>query len=189
MRRAGGAAAALAGVLLLGAAPRGACMSGLGDARRAGVRGSEGTDRAALTELYRTTNGAGWRHSVGWGSGSPVCRWHGVQCAGGRVFRLLLARNKLTGHIDHWRCEATLGARRGSRGTTDSPGNLPSLQFSGYARCDLGSNQFTCPLPDGAADSCRATCIYRDEKHALRQLYLLGHGPHWERNENWLSPT
>ncbi len=57
-------------------------------------------EAAALVEFYTTTNGPGWSNSTGWlGSSGTECSWFGVVCAAGRVDRLVLPANQLSGSL------------------------------------------------------------------------------------------
>ena len=57
-------------------------------------------DRPALTGLYRTTGGAGWRESENWGSEELLDDWYGVTTdADGRVTEISLHANRLTGPV------------------------------------------------------------------------------------------
>ena len=62
--------------------------------------GSVATDRAALAALYDATGGADWMNNVNWNTTVPLGEWHGVLTDDeGRVRRLRLDRNRLTGPI------------------------------------------------------------------------------------------
>ena len=62
--------------------------------------GEAATDRAALVALYNATDGANWHNNGNWLSNAPMGEWHGVTTdSDGRVTRLWLAGNQLTGSI------------------------------------------------------------------------------------------
>ena len=62
--------------------------------------GSVDGDRAALVALYNATDGGNWRSSFGWTTNRPLGEWDGVSTnAQGRVDKLNLSRNRLTGEI------------------------------------------------------------------------------------------
>ena len=87
--------ALVAGVLfLIQLGPRPANASG-----PAVVSGSVATDRAALVALYDATDGDNWRNNTNWKTNAPLHEWHGVTTSFGRVVRLQLYRNELTGRI------------------------------------------------------------------------------------------
>ena len=87
--------------------------------------GDAATDRAALVAFYNATDGANWGSNGNWLSNAPMGAWHGVTTdADGRVTRLSLYRNQLTGEIP-----AELG-------------NLTSLEFLSLYR-----NQLTGEIP------------------------------------------
>ena len=61
--------------------------------------GSDG-DRAILESFYEATNGDEWGNSTGWLSDKPLGEWAGVTTdRRGRVVRLILSENQLTGSI------------------------------------------------------------------------------------------
>jgi len=58
-------------------------------------------ERAALIDLYNSTNGPGWTNSAGWlGPAGTECTWHGVTCFSfPQVTTLSLGYNNLTGTL------------------------------------------------------------------------------------------
>ncbi len=76
---------------------------GLEDPRMA--RGVPSEEREALLALYQASNGAQWRHRVGWpGPPGTECQWHGVGCdlrsaKTTAVTRLDLSSNNLVGTV------------------------------------------------------------------------------------------
>jgi gliding motility-associated-like protein len=88
-------------------------------------------DSVALVSLYNSTGGAQWNTSTNWLTANNVGTWYGVKVAGGRVTKLLLAGNNLTG------------------AATDSLSHLDSLK-----RVDLSGNKLTSfPALPGHLDS------------------------------------
>lgn len=57
------------------------------------------TERAALMDLYTSTNGADWLERGGWGSAADPCTWHGLGCIGGNLTSVDLSVNRLAGTI------------------------------------------------------------------------------------------
>ncbi len=83
-------------------------------------------NRAALIELYNSTDGANWDDNTNWGSTEPLSEWYGVSAnTDGRVTNLALNNNALTGTIP------------------DSLGNLTSL-----TSLALYSNALSGTIPD-----------------------------------------
>ena len=57
-------------------------------------------DLEVLEAFYDTTGGAGWTNSTNWKTSAPLGEWYGVRTGpGGRVTRLDLGENQLTGQI------------------------------------------------------------------------------------------
>ena len=57
------------------------------------------SDYDALVALYNSTNGQGWGNNEGWLTDKPVSEWFGVTADSGRVTRLSLGYNQLSGSI------------------------------------------------------------------------------------------
>ena len=57
------------------------------------------TDRETLVAVYNATDGANWSNNRNWLSDEPLEEWHGVTVQDGRVTRLVLNNNRLTGSI------------------------------------------------------------------------------------------
>jgi Leucine-rich repeat (LRR) protein len=73
-------------------------------ATRAGIL----TQSEILSELYDSTNGAGWLQNGGWCGGDPCApAWHGVTCSGVDVIGLTLTYNNLDGPIPSAVCGLT----------------------------------------------------------------------------------
>ncbi|HYW34626.1 MAG TPA: hypothetical protein VE868_04390, partial [Balneolaceae bacterium] len=43
------------------------------------AKSSVSADRQALMDLYKATNGSGWSHHSGWGTGEPMGSWYGIK--------------------------------------------------------------------------------------------------------------
>ena len=67
-------------------------------------------EKQALLDLYNLCDGAGWRIKTNWCSDHPLQDWYGVTIdrATGRVIRLDLSDNDLTGDISKWTSIASL---------------------------------------------------------------------------------
>jgi len=66
-----------------------------------GTAESASTDRKALMELYKATNGDQWKNNNGWGTDGPLNSWYGIETNGsGRVTKIDLWKNNLVGKIE-----------------------------------------------------------------------------------------
>ena len=65
----------------------------------ASAQGSLEGDRAALVALYNATGGPNWKFDRNWLSDRPISQWYGVGTFRGRVNRLRLEGNLLTGTL------------------------------------------------------------------------------------------
>ena len=107
------------------------------------------TNRAALVALHEATDGANWTTQTNWLSNLPISSWYGVTTgAGGRVTRLSLGENGLTGPLP-----AELGSLSnltslilwGNTLTGPIPAELGSL--SNLTVLDLWGSAVTGPIP------------------------------------------
>ena len=107
------------------------------------------SDRAALEVFYAAANGATWQRNQNWLSSRPLGDWYGVVTdAGGRVTRLVLRQNGLTGTIS-----AALGdlahLERLYLWGNQLTGTIPA-ELGGLARLErvyLSQNQLTGCIP------------------------------------------
>ena len=82
-------------------------------------------ERAALIDLYNSTNGSGWTNQTNWLSTTvSECDWYGVTCTGNHVTQIYPYQNNLIGTIP------------------PSISNLTNLKF-----LTLANNQFTGGIP------------------------------------------
>ena len=84
------------------------------------------TDRTSLIDFYRALDGSNWNDSENWLSEEPLTEWHGVTTdANGRVIRLALRSNNLTGRLPekhHQSCPAERTGFGGQSGIRRHPG-------------------------------------------------------------------
>ena len=63
------------------------------------VAQTSSSEREALIEFYHATGGDDWVDNDGWLENDNACTWTGIQCIDGRIARIELARNNLTGSL------------------------------------------------------------------------------------------
>ena len=107
-------------------------------------------ERAALEALYDATGGDDWVNNTNWKSALPVDDWHGVTVSGGKVTKLVLDDNELSGSIPPALGNLTsltglyLDDNELSGSIPTALGNLTSLQ-----QLVLGANGLTGTIPEG----------------------------------------
>lgn len=58
------------------------------------------SEREALIQLYKATDGKHWLRNNGWKSRQPLCEWEGITCNDqGEVVKIELAKNNLQGEL------------------------------------------------------------------------------------------
>ncbi|MFN8357943.1 MAG: LamG-like jellyroll fold domain-containing protein [Spirosomataceae bacterium] len=108
----------------------------------------EHPDLQPLIDLYNATNGANWTNKQGWLSGCNPCSWYGITCTDGRVTKVGLSQNNLSGSIPSSLGNLTnlkelyLDNNQLSSLIPTELGNLSSLQH-----LTLYSNQLNGPIP------------------------------------------
>ncbi|WP_428274975.1 Ig-like domain-containing protein [Candidatus Palauibacter sp.] len=105
-------------------------------------------DRDILALLYHETGGPDWINNANWLSDAPLASWHGVRVEDGRVVRLDLAGNALTGELP-----AELGSLERLRflnlDANDVGGSIPAElgQLSHLEWLAAAFNDLTGPIP------------------------------------------
>ena len=127
-------------------------LDGIGSHAGTGVECAALTDRQILLRLYEATDGPNWENNTNWLTEAPLHQWHGVTTdAGGRVSRLDLAFNRLSGVVppeigglSSLRVlDLAASGRRALGGLI--PPELGQLRELRYLR--LGHNGFVGPIP------------------------------------------
>ena len=130
----------------------------------------ENPDRAALVALYEATDGPSWIHSDNWLTDAPLAEWYGVEGdAGGRVVRLRLERNRMSGQLP-----PELGdlselrhlSLRGNRLTGPIPMELGGL--TQLVSLNLGRNGFTGEIPRSLGKLAKLEALWIYSTRALR---------------------
>ena len=111
-------------------------------------------DEAELVAFHMATDGANWTSDNNWLSAEPIGQWHGVSTdAGGRVTRLALRDNGLSGQIPAWLGEMdrlevlSLDGNSLSGPIPEQLGNLSSL-----TRLSLNRNNLEGSIPDSLSN-------------------------------------
>ena len=109
---------------------------------------SASSDRDVLVALYNATDGPNWTNSTNWLSDEPLGDWHGVTVSNGRVTRLELQENQLSGPIPAELANLTnlthlgFGWNQLSGSIPTELGNLANLTHLG-----LAGNQLSGSIP------------------------------------------
>ena len=134
--------------------------------------GAVGDTRALLMEFYDATGGPNWENNSEWGSDRPLREWFGVIAdAGGRVTRLELRDNQLTGAIP-----SSLG-----RLTTLTWMNLDQNDLTGQIPSSLGNltnlealwlsqNRLTGPIPSSLGNLTNLVSLYLRDNQLTGQI-------------------
>lgn len=116
------------------------------------------TDSLALVDLYNSTNGNNWGHHINWLTTNPVSTWDGVTVSGGRVTKISLYNNLLSGTImssigNLSRLKSlSLGINSIAGTIPNSIGNLTNLTY-----LDLQEDQFTGSIPASVINLIKLT--------------------------------
>ena len=120
------------------------------------------SDKAALEALYNATGGANWTDNTNWLSSEPVGDWHGVTVSNGRVTRLDLSYNQLTGAIPASPLvnlanleELFLNNNQLTGSIPAQLGNLASLE-----ELNLSNNQLTGSIPAQLGNLANLRVLY-----------------------------
>lgn len=108
------------------------------------------TDCEALLDFFNSTNGTEWKNNTGWNVNNAPCTtpWHGITCNEGRVTRLNLANNNLTGNLPS-NLSALTGLWFLYLNKNQLTGSIPNLDTLENLRVlHLGENQLSEPIPD-----------------------------------------
>lgn len=117
-------------------------------------------DREALVALYEATGGPGWTRQDGWLSAPSLNDWAGVTAVSGRVVKLRLANNRLSGALPRelgkltelW--ELALPGNSLVGPIPDVLGELPAL-----GHLDLRWNALEGPIPPAVATAPRLVSL------------------------------
>ncbi len=114
-------------------------------------KSSSAEESAALVALYRTTDGANWKHSDNWLTELPISTWYGVSTdANGRVTVLNLSNNGLHGPLPDLSALTNLEWLSFSNNRLTGP--IPDLSaLTGLYSLDLSTNRLSGPVPDLSA--------------------------------------
>jgi len=112
---------------------------------------SSAEESAALVALYKTTDGANWKHSDNWLTELPISTWYGVSTdASGRVTALNLSSNGLHGPFPNLSALTNLEWLSLSNNRLTGP--VPDLSaLTGLYSFDLSTNRLSGLVPDLSA--------------------------------------
>ena len=121
-------------------------------------------ERAALIDLYNSTNGSGWTNKDNWLSTTvSECNWYGVTCTGNHVTQLYPYGNNLVGTIPSSIGNLTyleILSLFNNKLTGNIPASLGSLTNLGYLA--LYNNQLTGSIPTELGNLTNLTVLTLD---------------------------
>lgn len=114
-------------------------------------KSSSAEESAALVALYKTTDGANWKHSDNWLTELPISTWYGVSTdANGRVTVLNLSSNGLHGPLPDLSALTNLEWLSLSNNRLTGP--IPDLSaLTGLYSLDLSTNKLSGLVPELSA--------------------------------------
>jgi hypothetical protein len=157
-------------------------------------------DSLALIDLYNATGGNQWVNATNWLTTAPLDTWNGVRVRNGRVQRLDLSSNHLTGNLPPSIGDltaltglglpdnqlsgplqptlASLSSLTGLElGHNQLSGNLPSwLGDHSLINIDLNNNQFNGEIPSAISNHVNIATLNLSDNHLTGNLpAFLGH--------------
>ena len=155
------------------------------------------TDRAALTDLYKRTDGNRWTESARWPGGPILSAWHGVETDSlGRVTALGLSSNGLSGSLPGTIADLARLTRLHIDGNALA-GRLPlaltqldleEFNYHGTDLCEPAETDFRRWLAGIPARSGTGVqCDPLTDRDILVALYESTGGPGWANREAWLT--
>ncbi len=156
------------------------------------------SDRAALTALYKSTNGPRWTRNEKWLTYAPLGEWHGVTTDDeGRVIGLDLPDNNLAGAFPLAILDLANLRKLNLAFNTDLVGQLPriilrssytSLVLEGTDLCIPADTEMLAWLGNIRNHSItRCNKLESQSLVALAWFYNATSGQQWRDNSNWLS--
>merc|ERR1719469_691266 len=106
------------------------------------------TDNSILEQLYYSTVGESWAVSTNWIEEEYECTWFGVECLDGRVNRLDLGDNKLSGSIPTIFGQLDISDTL-NLSLNDLTGSIPTEigEIDGLLNLNMFSNNLTGTIP------------------------------------------
>ena len=150
-------------------------------------------DRDALVALYNATDGANWENNTNWLTDNDFSTWYGVEVSEGRITRLSLQNNNLTGKLPS---ELSTLSTLEDLNFADNQlwGGIPtaftaltaltSFNFDNNAGLCMPRSESFLVWSKSIADWSGGFCTDRD---VLVALYHATDGANWENNTNWLT--
>lgn len=117
----------------------------------------------ALVALYISTNGNNWKEQSGWLNTTMPCTWYGVTCVDGKVDKLNLHDNGLSGLLPE-RIRDLSHLRQLYLQTNQLSGPIPAelAQLTELRILLLSLNQFMGPIPENLGNLQNLVALYLD---------------------------
>ena len=159
-------------------------------------------DRDALIALYHATGGDSWTDRTNWLTNADLSTWHGVTVSNGRVTRLGLGGNNLSGSIPSELGNLFSLQELRLNDNTSLTGTLPQsltgltklshFQFHNTGLCaplDGAFQTWLQGIEDTGGSNCSGGGTLSPDRDALIALYHATDGDSWTDKTNWLTDT
>ena len=116
------------------------------------------TDSLELVKLYQSANGASWTNK--WTLTQPMTNWYGVTLESGRVVRINLAYNRLTGSIANLNLP---NLRELLLYADELTGTIPNFNLPNLTNLSLDYNQLTGSIPSFTLPKLKKLSLFNNQ--------------------------
>lgn len=177
------------------------------------------SDKQVLSNLYNVTGGTNWKHNTNWLEGYPCTdKWYGITCENGRVTKINLSNNNLTGKFPRSNSSSSYSLQKITTlkylnlsnnnlyGTVEyapssnshsmtSAGSIV-LEYNYNLKLTAASTAFLNQYgySRGTGKPYSSYVLSKNTMKSAQQMYLgyfylRTNGKNWTNNTNWMSDT